>query len=110
MFYLYLPCFIFIFPYTGEMHQHVQRLTLSVVDTFIEDLKSSVREAKGSPSGKGTMVAVYGAFLFRCRYYRAMSPFAFLSIIRDVSVILFYSCSFSYLAHGDMNRTYPLIK
>jgi hypothetical protein len=71
MFYLfYLPCFIFILPYdTGETHQHAQRLTVSVVDTFIEDLKSSVCEAKESPSGTGTMVAVYGTFLYRCLYY-----------------------------------------
>ena len=34
------------------------------MDTFIADLKSCVREAKESPSGKGTMVAVYGMFPF----------------------------------------------
>ena len=66
-------------PFIGETYQHAQRLTLSVVDTFIEDLKSSVREAKESPSGTGTMVAIYGTF------YRAMSP---LSIIRRPSILL----------------------
>jgi hypothetical protein len=50
--------------YSGEIKQHAQRLTLSVMDTFIADLKDSVREAKEVPSGKGTMVAVYGAFPF----------------------------------------------
>jgi sphinganine-1-phosphate aldolase len=43
-----------------SVHIACTRLTLSVVDTFIEDLKSSVREAKESPSGTGTMVAIYG--------------------------------------------------
>lgn len=37
-----------------------KRLTLPVVDAFIADLKDAVREAKVSPSGSGTMVAVYG--------------------------------------------------
>ena len=37
-----------------------QRLTVSLVDTFIADLKDAVRDAKLKPSGKGTMVAVYG--------------------------------------------------
>ncbi|KAF8971235.1 hypothetical protein BDZ97DRAFT_1348546 [Flammula alnicola] len=41
-----------------------QRLTLPLVDQFIADLKDSVREAKVAPSGKGSMVAVYGALLF----------------------------------------------
>jgi sphinganine-1-phosphate aldolase len=31
-----------------------------IVDTFIADLKDSVKEAKMTPSGKGTMVSVYG--------------------------------------------------
>ena len=38
----------------------IKRLTLPVVDAFIADLKDAVREAKVSPSGSGTMVAVYG--------------------------------------------------
>jgi sphinganine-1-phosphate aldolase len=37
-----------------------KRLTLPLVDTFITDLKDSVREAKLTPSGKGTMVTLYG--------------------------------------------------
>ena len=44
-----------------------QRLTVPNQDVFIEDLKDSVREAGVSPSGKGTMVAVYGEQpFFRC--------------------------------------------
>jgi sphinganine-1-phosphate aldolase len=38
----------------------MQRLTVPVVDRFIADLKDSVHEARASPSGKGTMVALYG--------------------------------------------------
>lgn len=34
----------------------------------IADLKSSVREAKEVPSGKGTMVAVYCTFLLLLSY------------------------------------------
>ena len=41
---------------------HSQRLTIPVVDSFIADLKDSVKEALIQPSGKGTMVAVYGEF------------------------------------------------
>lgn len=33
-----------------------------MVDTFIADLKDAIKEAKVSPSGKGTMVALYGTF------------------------------------------------
>jgi hypothetical protein len=39
----------------------MQRLTVPLVDTFIEDLKDSVKEARLSPSGDGTMVQVYGS-------------------------------------------------
>lgn len=39
-----------------------QRLTLPVVDQFLADLKDAVREAKVSPSGKGTMVSLYGVY------------------------------------------------
>lgn len=42
------------------VHIACTRLTLPVVDAFIADLKDAVREAKVSPSGSGTMVAVYG--------------------------------------------------
>jgi hypothetical protein len=91
--------FIFILPFTGETHPHAQRLTLSVVDTFIEDLKSSVLEAKESPSGTGTMVAIYGTFyavfvvikICRLCYYKrrpVMLPF--------------------FLFICDINRTYLL--
>jgi hypothetical protein len=33
------------------------------VDTFIADLKDSVKDAKLQPNGKGQMVAVYGMYL-----------------------------------------------
>ena len=50
----------------------IQRLTVPVVDTFIQDLKESVREVKGKPAGKGTMVALYGAFS-HVRDFRVLS-------------------------------------
>jgi sphinganine-1-phosphate aldolase len=31
-----------------------------MVDNFIADLKDSIKESKVNPTGKGTMVAVYG--------------------------------------------------
>lgn len=34
-----------------------------MVDTFIADLKDSIKEAKVNPSVKGTMVALYGMCL-----------------------------------------------
>lgn len=37
-----------------------QRLTVTMVDTFIADLKDAIKEAKITPSGQGTMVALYG--------------------------------------------------
>ncbi|KAJ6476032.1 pyridoxal phosphate-dependent transferase [Mycena vitilis] len=47
---------------TGPAAVHIActRLTVDRVDVFIADLKDSVQEAKVQPSGKGTMVAVYG--------------------------------------------------
>lgn len=42
------------------IHLAVTRLTVPVVDTFLADLKDAVQEAKLAPSGKGTMVALYG--------------------------------------------------
>ncbi|GLB37008.1 putative PLP-dependent transferase [Lyophyllum shimeji] len=42
------------------VHIACTRLTVSMVDTFIADLKDAVKEAKVAPSGKGTMVALYG--------------------------------------------------
>ncbi|KAJ7646954.1 pyridoxal phosphate-dependent transferase [Roridomyces roridus] len=44
----------------SAVHIACTRLTVDAVDMFIADLKDSVREAKTQPSGKGTMVAVYG--------------------------------------------------
>jgi sphinganine-1-phosphate aldolase len=40
----------------------LQRLTGQAVDQFLADLKDAVREAKISPSGKGTMVVLYGTY------------------------------------------------
>jgi len=40
-----------------------QRLTVSMVDDLIADLKDAVKEAKLTPSGKGTMVALYGTLV-----------------------------------------------
>lgn len=34
-----------------------------MADTFIADLQDSIEEAKLNPSGKGTMVALYGTLL-----------------------------------------------
>lgn len=38
----------------------MKRLTVPVVEQFIADLKDAVREAYLTPSGKGTMVTLYG--------------------------------------------------
>ena len=40
-----------------------KRLTVSMVDTFIADLKDAVKEVKVLPSRNGTMVSLYGMFL-----------------------------------------------
>ncbi|KAJ7772728.1 pyridoxal phosphate-dependent transferase [Mycena maculata] len=47
---------------TGPAAVHIActRLTVDKVDMFIEDLKDAVKEAKMQPTGKGSMVAVYG--------------------------------------------------
>jgi len=42
------------------LHIACTRLTVSMVDEFIRDLKDVVWDAKGSPAGKGTMVSLYG--------------------------------------------------
>jgi sphinganine-1-phosphate aldolase len=39
-----------------------KRLTVPIVDTFLADLKYAVREAKLSPSGKGSKVMLYGQY------------------------------------------------
>jgi len=45
----------------AALHIAVTTLTVSVVDTFIADLKDSVKEVKSSEPGvDGTMVALYG--------------------------------------------------
>jgi hypothetical protein len=57
-----------------------KRLTLPVVDAFIADLKDAVREAKVSPSGSGTMVAVYGTSFISIFFslHFGVGPFASL--------------------------------
>ncbi|KII92641.1 hypothetical protein PLICRDRAFT_37419 [Plicaturopsis crispa FD-325 SS-3] len=44
----------------AAVHIACTRLTVPLVDTFIADLKDAVKEAKTKPTGKGSMVAVYG--------------------------------------------------
>ncbi|TFK79129.1 PLP-dependent transferase [Polyporus arcularius HHB13444] len=44
----------------AAVHIACTRLTVPVVDNLIADLKDAVREAKLAPSGKGTMVMLYG--------------------------------------------------
>lgn len=45
---------------TPGVHIACTRLTVTMADTFIADLRDSIKEAKLNPSGKGTMVALYG--------------------------------------------------
>ncbi|KAK0240742.1 pyridoxal phosphate-dependent transferase [Armillaria nabsnona] len=45
---------------TPGVHIACTRLTVTMADTFIADLQDSIEEAKLNPSGKGTMVALYG--------------------------------------------------
>jgi hypothetical protein len=40
----------------------LQRLTVTVKDEFVRDLKDAIREVKGSDAGTGNMVALYGAY------------------------------------------------
>lgn len=42
------------------VHIACTKLTLAVVDKFVEDLKACVEQARLAPEGKGTMVALYG--------------------------------------------------
>lgn len=42
------------------VHIACTKLTVSIVDMFIADLKDSVRDAKLAPSGQGVMVQLYG--------------------------------------------------
>ncbi|KZT29117.1 PLP-dependent transferase [Neolentinus lepideus HHB14362 ss-1] len=44
----------------AAVHIACTLLTVPIVDTFIADLKDSVKEAKMQPSGQGSMVTVYG--------------------------------------------------
>ena len=61
----------------------MQRLTVPVVDNFIADLKDAISEAKLAPSGKGTMVMLYGTLLvlyWGCRAGRADDVLSFALI------------------------------
>lgn len=49
----------------AAVHIAATRLTVPAVDQFIADLKDAVRDAQLEPSGKGTMVVLYGALLTR---------------------------------------------
>lgn len=42
------------------VHIACTKLTLTLADTFVEDLKACVEKARLAPEGKGTMVALYG--------------------------------------------------
>lgn len=93
--------------YSGEIKQHAQRLTLSVMDTFIADLKDSVREAKEVPSGKGTMVAVYGAFHFFCSSIFFSPSFPSIVLyewIFHAATLTYYILFHSFILRGDMNK------
>ena len=75
------------------------------MDTFIEDLKSSVAEAKESPSGTGTMVAVYGTF------YAASVTIEICRLCMSIyykSGPNYTSILAPFTSFCDINRTYPL--
>lgn len=59
-----------------------------MVDQFIADLKDCVREAKMAPSGKGTMVSVYGT--------------GFLISLHEFSLIVFKGLGNSSAVGPDM--------
>ncbi|KAJ3481819.1 hypothetical protein NLI96_g7401 [Meripilus lineatus] len=44
----------------AAVHIAVTRLTIPNVEVFLADLKDAVREARLAPTGKGTMVSLYG--------------------------------------------------
>jgi len=44
----------------AAVHIACTRLTVPNVDAFLSDLKDAIREAKLTPTGKGTMVTLYG--------------------------------------------------
>jgi len=55
------------------LHIACTRLTVPIVDSFIEDLKECIKEAKGSPAEKGNMVMLYGSSA--CSYPIPSFPF-----------------------------------
>ncbi|EIW83452.1 PLP-dependent transferase [Coniophora puteana RWD-64-598 SS2] len=42
------------------VHIACTKLTVPLVDTFVADLRDAIEDARAAPSGKGTMVALYG--------------------------------------------------
>lgn len=56
------------------MLHSMQRLTVSVVDQFIADLKDCVQEAKAKPSEDGHMVTVYGMRAIPCIVTPSLTP------------------------------------
>ena len=56
-------------PYSPD--SSIQRLTVPMVDELIADLKDAISEAKLAPTGKGTMVMLYGA----CTSFLPSLPF-----------------------------------
>ena len=73
------------------MNLILKRLTIPMVDTFIADLKDAVREAKVSPSGKGTMVALYGMSSAPFVMFNLLSHL-YPSFVRLHSSPLFFCC------------------
>ncbi|KNZ80220.1 Sphingosine-1-phosphate lyase [Termitomyces sp. J132] len=65
------------------VHIACTRLTVSMVDTFIADLKDAVNQAKTTPSGKGTMVALYGAHPFSLDF-SSLFPFFLSNLSRPL--------------------------
>ena len=51
-----------------------QRLTVPAVDTFIADLHDALEESMKNPTGKGTMVQLYGTHLPSLLLGTALTP------------------------------------
>lgn len=70
------------------LHICCTRLTVPVVDEFIQDLKSAVEEAKSMPAGmgQGTMTQIYGLGKSSVSGPFVVSEFAklYLDVIYDV--------------------------
>jgi hypothetical protein len=88
--------------------QIVQRLTVTVVDTFIADLKDAVKEAMVNPSGKGTMVALYGEFPCALSGYDRFVVAIFLSALVSLCRNQFYSIGSTCLIGGGCGLMSPV--